>query len=170
MYEIPWIDCGTPPSLTNGDRTFHNTTVNSTAEYTCNPGYYINGMSTISCRDTGIWDALAANCTIKSKMYLKKSFVLKVLFRAVTEICVVMFEFRYKIHPFYDRTINANLNPDCHSPPDLRNGYSTVSTTTYNSTAIYTCSSGYDMHGPNSIRCLATGDWDKLQAKCNIKG
>ncbi|XP_052242137.1 sushi, von Willebrand factor type A, EGF and pentraxin domain-containing protein 1-like isoform X2 [Dreissena polymorpha] len=116
-------DCGTPPSLTNGDRTFHNTTVNSTAEYTCNPGYYINGMSTISCRDTGIWDALAANCTIKN----------------------------------------------CHSPPDLRNGYSTVSTTTYNSTAIYTCSSGYDMHGPNSIRCLATGDWDKLQAKCNIK-
>ncbi|KAH3724488.1 hypothetical protein DPMN_050305 [Dreissena polymorpha] len=116
-------DCGTPPMLTNGDRTFLNTTVNSTIEYTCNPGYDFIGISNIHCMGTGTWSILEAKCSIK----------------------------------------------DCHSPPALKNGFATVSTTTYNSTAIYTCSSGYDMHGPYSIACLATGDWDKLEANCNIK-
>ncbi|XP_052245310.1 sushi, von Willebrand factor type A, EGF and pentraxin domain-containing protein 1-like [Dreissena polymorpha] len=116
-------DCGTPPILTNGDRTFLNTTVNSTIEYTCNPGYDLNGISNIHCIETGTWSILEANCTMK----------------------------------------------DCHSPPVLKNGHTSVTTTTYNSTAIYICSSGYDMQGHNSIACLATGNWDKLEANCTIK-
>ncbi|XP_052245042.1 sushi, von Willebrand factor type A, EGF and pentraxin domain-containing protein 1-like [Dreissena polymorpha] len=117
-------DCGTPPMLTNGHRTFVKSTVNTTIEYTCNPGYDLNGKRNVNCIETGTWSILEANCTMK----------------------------------------------DCHSPPVLKNGFVTVSTTTYNSTAVYTCSSGYDMHGPNSIAYLATGEWDKLDANCTIKG
>ncbi|KAH3724519.1 hypothetical protein DPMN_050338 [Dreissena polymorpha] len=116
-------DCGTPPMLTNGHRTFVKSTVNTTIEYTCNPGYDLNGKRNVNCIETGTWSILEANCTMK----------------------------------------------DCHSPPVLKNGFVTVSTTTYNSTAVYTCSSGYDMHGPNSIAYLATGEWDKLDANCTIK-
>ncbi|XP_052242297.1 sushi, von Willebrand factor type A, EGF and pentraxin domain-containing protein 1-like [Dreissena polymorpha] len=116
-------DCATPPALTNGGFTSHNTIFNSTVEYTCNHGYELIGMSTIRCLETGNWNSLETHCTLKN----------------------------------------------CHSPPVLQYGYSNVSKTTYNSTVIYTCSSGYDMHGPNSITCLETGYWDKLEAKCTIK-
>ncbi|KAH3724511.1 hypothetical protein DPMN_050330 [Dreissena polymorpha] len=66
MFELCDTDCGTPPALTNGDRTVHNTTVNSTIQYTCNPGYDQIGMSTISCLETGNWSSLATTCTVKS--------------------------------------------------------------------------------------------------------
>ena len=49
------VDCGAPPTLTNGSRTFTWTTFSSTASYSCNSGYTRTGPATLTCGATGIW-------------------------------------------------------------------------------------------------------------------
>ncbi|KAH3724524.1 hypothetical protein DPMN_050343 [Dreissena polymorpha] len=46
---------------------------------------------------------------------------------------------------------------DCQNPPVLQDGYQNATSTTYNSTVIYSCKPGYRMIGDNSITCLNTG-------------
>jgi formylglycine-generating enzyme required for sulfatase activity len=49
------VDCGTPPTVTNGTRTFTTTTSGSTASYACNSGYTRSGSATLTCGATGSW-------------------------------------------------------------------------------------------------------------------
>ena len=60
------VDCGSPPSITNGSPgTPDMTTFGGTVTYTCNNGYETSlgmNMSTVSCLATGLWDT-PSNCT-----------------------------------------------------------------------------------------------------------
>ncbi|XP_052244627.1 uncharacterized protein LOC127853868 [Dreissena polymorpha] len=58
---------------------------------------------------------------------------------------------------------------DCQDPPVLHNGYRNATSTTYNSTVIYSCNPGYRMFGESSITCLDTGNWSELLVNCTIK-
>ena len=49
------VDCGAPPTVTNGSRTFTSTTFPSTASYSCNSGYTRAGSATLTCGATGSW-------------------------------------------------------------------------------------------------------------------
>ena len=49
------VNCGAPPTLTNGSRTFTSTTYSSTASYSCNSGYTRAGSATLTCGATGSW-------------------------------------------------------------------------------------------------------------------
>jgi formylglycine-generating enzyme len=49
------VDCGAPPTVTHGSRTFTSTTLSSTASYSCNSGYTRSGSATVTCGATGIW-------------------------------------------------------------------------------------------------------------------
>ena len=49
------IDCGAPPTVSNGSRAFTSTTYASTATYTCNAGYARTGSASLSCGLTGTW-------------------------------------------------------------------------------------------------------------------
>jgi formylglycine-generating enzyme required for sulfatase activity len=49
------IDCGTPPAVSNGSRTFTETTYASAANYTCSAGFARTGPASLSCGLTGTW-------------------------------------------------------------------------------------------------------------------
>jgi formylglycine-generating enzyme required for sulfatase activity len=49
------LDCGEPPLVENGERTFVETTLASSASYVCDTGYERVGAATISCGVTGLW-------------------------------------------------------------------------------------------------------------------
>lgn len=49
------IDCGTPPTVSNGSRTFTETTYASAANYTCSAGFARTGPASLSCGLTGTW-------------------------------------------------------------------------------------------------------------------
>jgi formylglycine-generating enzyme required for sulfatase activity len=55
------VDCGEPPVIEHGERTFAETTLGSSVSYTCNAGYAPVGAATISCTTTGSWTT-APNC------------------------------------------------------------------------------------------------------------
>ncbi|XP_052242566.1 sushi, von Willebrand factor type A, EGF and pentraxin domain-containing protein 1-like [Dreissena polymorpha] len=67
-------------------------------------------------------------------------------------------------------SLKANCTiKNCQNPPVLQNGFHAATTTTYNSTATYSCNSSYTMFGESSITCLDTGNWSELLVNCTIK-
>ena len=52
------VDCGPPPSITNGSPTTPaSTTFRETIVYSCSDGYIILGSTTITCLSTGSWSS-----------------------------------------------------------------------------------------------------------------
>ena len=57
------IDCGVPPSVTNGSvDTSGGTTYKCTAVYTCNVGHVLNGPLTRTCQVSGDWSGSGPTC------------------------------------------------------------------------------------------------------------
>ena len=57
------VDCGSLDDPVNGQVEFTNTTVGSTANYTCNCGYFLsNGNSTRTCEANGEWSGSPPSC------------------------------------------------------------------------------------------------------------
>ncbi|KAH3724730.1 hypothetical protein DPMN_050553 [Dreissena polymorpha] len=183
----------------NGNLTVSTTTYNSTAIYTCSSGYDIHGPNSIRCLATGDWDKLEAKCTIKvlqngfhnattttynstaiyscNPGYTK--FVLQHGFHAATTTTYTS-TVKYSCNPGY--TMFGECSITCLDTGNwsellvnctikvLHNGFHNATSTTYNSTVIYSCNPGYTMFGENSITCNDTGNWNKLLVNCTIKG
>jgi len=64
------VDCGTLEDPDNGRVEFSNTTFESTANYTCNLGYSLNGNSTRTCETNGEWSGDSPSCERKWRKYL----------------------------------------------------------------------------------------------------
>ena len=60
------LPCGTPSSLSNGQRRYSSTTVGSTVTYTCNTGYLRTaGSSSRTCLFGGRWSGSHPTCSSK---------------------------------------------------------------------------------------------------------
>ena len=57
---------------------------------------------------------------------------------------------------------------DCGSPSVVTNGQYAFTTTTYGSTATYTCNANYGIVGSSTILCLAAGSWDSNTPSCIV--
>ncbi len=60
---LPAVDCGAPPSISNGSRTIAGTTFGETTTYSCNSGLIISGSAIITCLASGSWELKPA-CTM----------------------------------------------------------------------------------------------------------
>ena len=59
------IDCGNPPDIPNGVITANDTSLGSTAQYTCNDGYILLGGATRICESTDMWSGTEPACARK---------------------------------------------------------------------------------------------------------
>lgn len=64
------VDCGQPPALDNGGISVAQTAFNSTALYSCNNGYLLNGPIMRTCQDNGAWSGVNPTCERMSKQKL----------------------------------------------------------------------------------------------------
>ena len=63
-----------------------------------------------------------------------------------------------------------NIAVDCGEPDAAdENGDVSFTATIFESTATYTCDSGYDLDGAESVTCLASGEWSNTAPACNRK-
>ena len=63
------MNCGTPSSLSNGQRRYSHTTFGYTVTYTCNSGYLRTaGSSSRTCQSNGQWSGSRPTCTRKSTL------------------------------------------------------------------------------------------------------
>ena len=58
---------------------------------------------------------------------------------------------------------------DCGGLSSPTNGEVTVSTTTFGSTANYTCDTGNDLVGDTTRTCQADGQWSRSEPTCQSK-
>ena len=58
---------------------------------------------------------------------------------------------------------------DCGNLQDIPNGQVRLSTTTFGSTATYTCDPGYSVVGTSTRTCLASGFWSGREPTCTRK-
>ena len=71
-FSIPVLDCGNPPSTTNGMVDFTTTTFGSVANYTCDEGFMLDtgGENFVrTCTDSsgsGVWSMTTPTCASKS--------------------------------------------------------------------------------------------------------
>ena len=64
LFLLTALPCGTPSSLSNGQRHYTSTTVGSTVTYTCNTGYRMTaGSSSRTCLFGGHWSVSHPTCS-----------------------------------------------------------------------------------------------------------
>ncbi|RMX37602.1 hypothetical protein pdam_00007909 [Pocillopora damicornis] len=56
------MSCGNPPSISNGNVVYNDTSFNSTAHYTCNGGYSLNTAPVKRCSAKKRWEGLTPRC------------------------------------------------------------------------------------------------------------
>ena len=175
--------CGAVATVANATASVPSTTTGSTATFTCEPGYRTRSgtSNTQVCDGTSwSWTGRPLSCipvvcgTLSSPVYGSVSTPSGVEFNDVAT---------YSCNSGYTlssgsatRTCEASgtwsgspavCSPvDCGAPPTVTNGSRTFSFTTYNSTASYTCNSGYTRLGPATLTCGATGSWGTVPT-CN---
>ncbi len=64
---LPVVDCGAPPTISDGSRTLTGTTFGETATYSCTSGLIISGSATITCLASGSWE-LEPACTMNREL------------------------------------------------------------------------------------------------------
>eukprot|EP00117_Sycon_ciliatum_P039828 scpid16353/ scgid29370/ CUB and sushi domain-containing protein 3; CUB and sushi multiple domains protein 3 len=173
------IDCGSLVNPDNGAVTVSSTTYGSSASYNCNNGYSLSGDVYRVCQANGQWSGSAPACQLidcgdpgnvadgvrtgQSTTYAS----------AVSFVCNP----GYTLFGSQRRTCQANAlwsgqQPtcqivDCGDPGTPSNGGKTLTTTTYGSSASFTCSEGYELVGSSRRECTASGQWSGTQPVCN---
>ena len=61
------------------------------------------------------------------------------------------------------------LEIQCGNPGTPTNGQRQGSDFSFEATVTFSCNSGYELNGEESITCEATGDWSHPRPKCDCK-
>jgi len=92
--------CDFPPDIGNGTYTQSRGNSNgSVTTYTCNPGWYLNGTATVTCRDNGLWVGDIPNCFGKTLKPFYVSFKYVICTSLDKHFCI-SFVFRWQRHVF----------------------------------------------------------------------
>ncbi len=134
------IDCGAPPTISDGTRTLTGTTFGETATYSCNSGLIISGSAIITCLASGSWEPEPA-CTMNRKLLSE---------------CVRLVHLLCSIHAVID----------CGTPPSVSNASpGTPTNTMFNGMVTYTCDSTYEVSTgvtTATAACTITETWEPL--------
>ncbi|XP_060573656.1 sushi, von Willebrand factor type A, EGF and pentraxin domain-containing protein 1-like [Ruditapes philippinarum] len=168
-------NCGSPPSISNGVVTLDDaslTEFGATASVNCSANYAADKLS-ISCQANGKWDK--ATCTLNgcgSNVTVPNGNVTisSTTFGSVANISC---DSGYDANKVSIECLKNGLweKPtctikDCGSNITVTNGNVSFSSTTFGSVANVSCDNGHDVD-KGSIRCLASGSWEKQT--CTIK-
>jgi CUB/sushi domain-containing protein len=174
-------DCATAPSPANGVVTTTGTTFGSTATYSCDPGYDLSSTDARTCQADGTWSGTTPTCAsveCGSPPGLGYTGSVSVTGTTYGSTATYTCNLGYSMTGAKTRTCQADgtwsgITPactvvDCGSPPDTANGSFTITGTTYNATATYTCKTGYSLSGFSMRTCQADGTWSTPAPLCSV--
>ena len=171
------------PSLTdpaNGSVSAAGTAPNSTATYSCNPGYKPSGTMTRTCQTNGTWNGTAPTCTIVDCGALKNPTNGTVVASPTTYgskadyTCQTGFGLAgtspriCQADGTWSGTAPTCGAADCPAPPTISNGAPTTTGTTFGSTATYACNPGYNLSGTAVHTCQADRTWSGTLPACTV--
>ena len=123
----------------NGQVIITTLTVGSVATYTCNNGYTLNGTNTRRCEQNGQWTLQPPTCSRKSEILASD----------------------HSDHSLFPLAV------DCGPLNNPTHGLVTLSGTTFNNMATYSCNSAYTLNGAEMRTCQASGRWSNAELTCD---
>ncbi|MBI5498035.1 MAG: choice-of-anchor D domain-containing protein [Deltaproteobacteria bacterium] len=172
------VDCGSLTNPSNGMVSAPMTTLGGTATYSCSPGYNISGSSTRTCDTGGTWSGTAPSCvpvdcgSLTSPTNGTVSVPTTTFAATATYACNT----GYNISGSSTRTCGTGgvwsgsapscVPVDCGSLTSPTNGTVSAPTTTYGSTATYSCNAGYPISGSSTRTCGTGGFWSGTAPSC----
>lgn len=154
------VDCGqlfvTPDSAGGLAVSFTDTVYGSMAVYSCTQeGYNLVGSAQRVCGATSTWSGLEPFCLSE----LKDAYIGRIT--AITNQPSTT----YIILPI--SVVDCGV-PDISSAGDIPSMLS-YSNTVFNSTAFYSCETGYNLVGWSTRGCLSSGQWSGAAPLCESK-
>uniref|UniRef100_A0A8R1DVB2 Sushi domain-containing protein n=1 Tax=Caenorhabditis japonica TaxID=281687 RepID=A0A8R1DVB2_CAEJA len=165
----------------------HSYAIGTLCFYSCDSGYDLHGTRQRECADNGRWTGTIPNCFKKSCGAVRQWKFGKI--RLLNKTTLYKSEVEYECSngwhllnsPYPSlRSIRrvcqsdgswSGSEPscelvDCGRPPLIANGGVDVESTTYESTANYTCHRGFRLIGPESLTCGGRGEWQPATPFC----
>jgi CUB/sushi domain-containing protein len=179
------VDCGTLTAPTNGSVSAPKTTYGQVATYSCMTGYGPSGSATRTCQASGAWDGMAPTCVVANCPALSGPAGGTVSAPTLTYGSTATYSCNmgYTMSGMSTRTCQPGGSTmgtwsgtaptctivDCGALTAPTSGTVAAPTTTYGSTAMYSCNTGYGPSGSVSRSCQADGTWSGTAATCTIK-
>ncbi|KAK3087358.1 hypothetical protein FSP39_005018 [Pinctada imbricata] len=177
-------DCGNPSSKSQASYTTSGDTLyQSTATYACDTGYVASTTAlTITCQASGSWSTTSLVCNPIDCGAPSSITDSSVSYTTTTDGSTATYGCDTGYNPSTNAlTITCNVGGwssnaaitciinDCSTPPDLANSVKSFTTTTYLSTATYTCDYGHNKNPSGSnmqIQCTPT-TWETIAFSCD---
>eukprot|EP00058_Branchiostoma_floridae_P008085 XP_002593573.1 hypothetical protein BRAFLDRAFT_125152 [Branchiostoma floridae] len=182
------VDCGDPGTVEHGHSVAQaGTTFGVTIEYFCDNGYFIFGSSSIRCQSNGQWDGTKPECRIvdcgdpgTSPNTIKGGDTTTTFGSTVTYSCTAG---QNVVSGDTSRTCQADgtwsgaalhcsgTTTSCGDIGDPPHGSFLPKKSTYNPNdqITFSCDTGYNLQGSQSLTCQSGGAWSGNRPDCIIQ-
>ncbi|XP_052280448.1 sushi, von Willebrand factor type A, EGF and pentraxin domain-containing protein 1-like [Dreissena polymorpha] len=166
-------DCGRLSSPPNGALELNASTYGSLASTSCNVGYDLVGVPTLSCTSNGQWSNTLAICVIKDCGVIQAIGHGSVIFNTTTFESKMSFlcdegfllvgqqEVRCTEHGHWSSVMPFCKQADCGKPVAVANSVYETNGTTYGSFVRYSCNAGYRLVGEPVSSCFLNEKWSQ---------
>ncbi|PWA28849.1 hypothetical protein CCH79_00012875 [Gambusia affinis] len=174
------VFCGPPPEVTFGapNNTSHSFPFSSVITYTCMGGFTFRKEDSVSCLASSRWSTPYPECIpvecpqpveisngfvdVQGLMYLSKAlYSCRTGYNLVGDSTVLC----------GDRGSWIGVAPSCRPvecsiPKQIANGKVVYTKLQYGHSATYSCHRGFRLRGPETLKCLADGEWNSEPPVC----
>ncbi|KAL3867863.1 hypothetical protein ACJMK2_040709 [Sinanodonta woodiana] len=172
------VDCGRPTAVPHALVTLENTTYGSTAVYSCEKGYILQGSSgTLKCDEMGNWKGKTGNCEpiscgaplLRDHLKFSGSFTFGETITFTCDDGYVLAgnsELRCEASGHLSGAVPSCSLISCGPPP--HSDYAIVGGTRWDfgSSIEYTCQTGFKLVGKSTLNCEANGQWSGTSPQC----
>ncbi|KAJ7383512.1 hypothetical protein OS493_027678 [Desmophyllum pertusum] len=158
------LTCTDPGSILHGTRKQNGFELGKKVQYSCSPGFTMQGNSSLTCTRTGAWNRIRPNCTCKrtnnkAYRYCKSQCDPDSNSCTRNRGCVCDGDCGYSC-------VTKDL--ECRKPPAPENGRREYSSFKFGSTVRYQCNKPYTLLGSKMRTCRGIREWDGTEPSCKI--
>uniref|UniRef100_A0A8C2PBT7 Sushi, von Willebrand factor type A, EGF and pentraxin domain containing 1 n=1 Tax=Capra hircus TaxID=9925 RepID=A0A8C2PBT7_CAPHI len=165
------VKCSSPEDVNHGNYILSGLTYLSTASYSCDNGYSLQGPSVIECSASGSWDRAPPTChlvscgeppAIKDAVTTGSNFTFG---NTVTYACREGYTLagpdtiECLASGKWSRSDQQCLAVSCDEPPSVEHASPETAHRLFGDIAFYYCSDGYSLADNSQLLCNAQGKW-----------
>ncbi|XP_008426204.1 sushi, von Willebrand factor type A, EGF and pentraxin domain-containing protein 1 isoform X1 [Poecilia reticulata] len=174
------VFCGPPPEVTFGapNNTSHSFPFGSVITYTCIGGFTFRKEDSVSCLASSRWSAPYPECIpvecpqpveisngfvdVQGLMYLSKAlYSCRTGYNLVGDSTVLCGD-----RGAWIGGVPSCRPVECSIPKQIASGKVVYTKLQYGHSATYSCHRGFRLRGPETLKCLADGEWDSEPPEC----